>query len=78
MYKFLRNVPLFADLPDEDLEQLCDMLEVVELKAGQLLFSEGSDGDRAYVIKDGELEITKASGARQILLAVRKQGDVIG
>lgn len=78
MYQFLRKVPLFADLPEEDLEQLCEMLEVVELKAGQLLFSEGSDGDKAYIIKDGELEITKASGARQILLAVRKQGDVIG
>lgn len=78
MERFLKNVPLFADLPDEDLRQLCEMLDRIELPAGHELFAEGSKGDRAYVIQEGELEITKTSGQRQILLALRGTGDVIG
>lgn len=78
MYDFLRKVPLFADLPDADLKHLCQIVEEVRLRAGQELFAEGSPGDRAYVIVEGELEIIKGAGGRPILLAVRKSGEVIG
>jgi len=75
---FLKRVPLFADLPEEDLDRLCDMIEVVKLPRGEVLFEEGSVGDKAYVIEEGELEILKHSGEREVLLAVRKSGEVIG
>ncbi len=78
MYEFLRKVPLFADLPEEDLERLCEMIEEVRLPASEELFAEGSIGDRAYVIKEGQLEIVKISGNREVLLAVRGAGEVIG
>jgi predicted CoA-binding protein/signal transduction histidine kinase len=78
MYDFLRQVPFFADLPDDDLERLCQMVAVVRLSAGEELFAEGSPGDRAYIIESGELEVLKVSGSRPVLLAVRKRGDVIG
>jgi signal transduction histidine kinase len=75
---FLRHVSLFADLPEADLERLCARTQEVTLQKGEQLFSEGSAGDQAYVIKEGELEIHKASGGRDILLDIRKPGDVIG
>lgn len=75
---FLKHVPLFADLPDPDLEMLCQTAEDVRLSAGQLLFEEGSHGDRAYIIKEGELEIFKNSAGREVLVAVRGPGEVIG
>ena len=78
MYIFLRKVPLFADLSDADLKRLCEMVEEETLPAGKLLFDEGAPGDRAYVIKEGELEIVKTSGGREVLLAVRRSGEVIG
>ncbi len=78
MYKFLRNVPLFAELPEEDLIQLCRGAEEVALSAGNELFAEGDQGDRAFVIREGQLEIIKSSGGREVLLAVRGSGDVIG
>ncbi len=74
----LRLVPLFAGLPDEDLERLCQGVERTSLPAGELLFAEGDDGDRAYVIREGELEVVKITGEREVLLAVRGPGDVIG
>ena len=78
MYDFLRKIPLFADLSEDDLSRLCDMVERVRLSAGQQLFAEGDRGDRAYVIESGELEVVKTSGSRPVLLAVRKPGEVIG
>jgi len=78
MYEFLKKIPLFADLPDEDLERLCQMVTEISLKAGEELFAEGSPGDSAFVIQKGEIEILKTSGGRNVLLAVRKPGEVIG
>ncbi len=78
MHDFLKKIPLFSDLAEDDLNRLCEMVEEVQLNAGEILFTEGSPGDYAYVIKEGEIEILKASGGRDVLLAVRKPGDVIG
>jgi signal transduction histidine kinase/predicted CoA-binding protein len=78
MHDFLKKVPLFSSLPDHDLARLGEMVTEVEKKAGEELFAEGSEGDAAYVIEKGEIEILKASGGKNVLLAVRKSGDVIG
>lgn len=75
---FLKKIPLFADLPDEDLESISQMAEAVHLPAGMELFPEGSYGDRAYIITAGQIEILKNSGGREVLLALRQSGDVIG
>ena len=74
----LRAVPLFADLSDDDLDALCDGAEEVSLEAGELLFAEGDEGHVAYVVTGGEIEITKTTGGRDMLLAVRGEGSVIG
>ncbi len=74
----LRAVPLFADLVEEDLARLDAAVEEVTLDAGDLLFSEGESGNRAYVIVDGELDVVKITGSREVLLARRGPGDVIG
>src|SRR6516165_9313412 len=52
---FLRKVPLFAELPDADLQRLCSMIKEVLLAPGQVLFSEGDPGEEAYVIAEGAL-----------------------
>jgi signal transduction histidine kinase/predicted CoA-binding protein len=78
MREFLRQVPLFADLPDEDLDHLIEMADVIDLPAGEDLFHEGDKGDRAYVVKSGSVEVIKTSGQRSVLLAVRPSGTVIG
>ncbi len=78
MYDFLRKVPLFANLPEHDLDAVCHMVEERMLAAGEMLFAEGSVGDQAYVIQEGELEILKTNNQREVLLAVRVAGEVIG
>jgi signal transduction histidine kinase len=79
MDDFLKKVPLFAEMPEDDLERLCQMTNEIRLAPGEVLFDEGSQGDRAYVIKEGQIEIVKRSGDREVLIAVREEpGEVIG
>ncbi len=74
----LKKIPLFAGLSEEDFQRLCDMSREFKLHAGNMLFEEGRPGSEAYVIEAGELEIIKASLDREVLLAVRGPGEVIG
>lgn len=78
MYEFLKKIPLFADLPMEDLNQLCEGVEEIELAAGEVLFPEGSQGDRAYVVREGQIEIIKSSGGQEVFLALRQAGEFFG
>src|SRR5215210_3586168 len=74
----LRQVPLLADLSEEDLEQLYKMAETVSIPAGQLVLREGDSGDSLYVVLDGELEVTKRQGDQDVLLALYKSGQFFG
>lgn len=78
MLDLLRAVSLFSDLDDDDLDALCEDSREVAVAAGDQLFAEGDFGDDAYVVIDGILEITKNSANREVLVAVRNRGDVIG
>ena len=77
-YDVLKKVPLFADLPEADLEHLCQEIEEVQLAAGEELFAEGSPGDRAYVVTEGQLEVIKVSSGREVLLNVLEPVEVVG
>ncbi len=78
MFDFLKKVPLFADLPDDDLDRLCAVVLEEQLPLDEILFNEGDIGDKAYVIMEGEIDILKESGGQTVLLATRKAGEVIG
>lgn len=74
----LKNVPLFADLPDQDLQDLSEAISLQKLEKGEMLFEEGDQGDVMYLIDSGEIEILKISSERQVLLNVLNPGDVVG
>ncbi len=74
----LRKVPLFANLTDEDLRQLCRMSETVSVTPGELVCKEGEIGDALYVILDGELAVTKLQDGEDVALAVVRTGELIG
>jgi signal transduction histidine kinase len=77
-YENLRKVDLFRDLPEDDLAALCQASSEVTLADGETLFAQGDEGDAAYVITDGVIEIVKERAEKDTLLAVRKPGEVIG
>jgi MFS family permease len=53
----LRQIPIFAPLPEPTIERLASDLQEVDVTAGQTLFSKGDDGELFYIVADGEMEI---------------------
>ena len=75
----LARIPFFTDLPDADLERLVSELNVVNLKAGEVLFREGDPGEHLYVVVSGELEIVMGIGtANEIVLNIVHEEEYIG
>lgn len=54
------------------------MSGVKKLKKGDILFREGDTSDAMYVIKTGTIDITKAKGSKDIVLATLKPGEMLG
>ncbi len=48
------------------------------LAPGDILFRDGDPPDSVYLIKEGEIEISKGEGTRKKILAVLKEGDFLG
>ena len=53
----LRGVPFLAGLPTPTLERLAEKLQPVELQAGTVVFREGEEGDRFYVVASGAVDV---------------------
>jgi signal transduction histidine kinase len=75
---FLKQIALFKGMSDADLHKLSESTREIHMSPGEVLFQEGDEGNRAYIIIDGELEILKESHGREVLLAVRGKRAVIG
>lgn len=75
---FLRRMPLFADLSDDDLDRFFERARLTEVPAGVTFIREGEVGDTVYIIVEGELEVTRRAGDRELTLGVRTSGEVIG
>jgi MFS family permease len=54
----LRSLPHFADLPAQGLETLAAELECIRLLPGEVVISQGEEGDRFYAIADGEVAVS--------------------
>ena len=70
----LRSTPLFAPLSPPTLESLARAVELLAVPAGTDVIEQGADGDRFFVIGDGEADVV-VSGQRVATLA---RGDGFG
>jgi CRP-like cAMP-binding protein len=53
----LRDIDLFAPLPQATLEGVAQALSPVRLATGEEVFRQGEVGDRYYIVAEGEVEI---------------------
>lgn len=58
---FLRNIELFKDLNDDELDQIVKIAVVKECKAGELIFTQNSPRKAMHIIYKGEVELFKQS-----------------
>jgi uncharacterized membrane protein len=65
----LAGIPLFSLLDDTERALLAERIDVVTLKAGQMVFERGDPGEALYVIRSGRVDIyiTNDTGHRLYL-----------
>lgn len=76
---YIRNVDLFRNLPESDLEQLAGRAKLVEFGRGQEICASGTGNPYAHIIKEGNVRfIMHSPSGKQLTVAILKPGDVIG
>ena len=76
---FLRTIPLFAGVGDDDIESIVELLIERRIPKGHTIVEEGLAGDYMYVIREGEVKVTKLSGdGREKILGLLGPGDFFG
>ncbi|MCZ6863258.1 MAG: cyclic nucleotide-binding domain-containing protein [Alphaproteobacteria bacterium] len=76
--ELLRNIPLFANIAPSKLKLLAFTSERISYDANQVLFNQGEIGDAAFIIIEGEADITIDSPQGPITVATVGRNDIIG
>ena len=76
---YIRDAPLLARLPEDDLKALASRGRVRRFNAGTTIFHEGDPGDSIYVVVDGRIRMSRLSGSgTEATLALIGPGDCTG
>jgi signal transduction histidine kinase len=73
----LLRVPVFADLPDDQIEWFISQSQEILLKAGDSYVHQGDPADAMFVILDGQLQSRGEFGGETIIFT-SKAGDIGG
>jgi CRP-like cAMP-binding protein len=75
----LRNIPLFAEVSDDDLDIIASHLIERRYPRNTTIVEEGLAGDYMYVIREGRVKVTKLSeDGREKILEILESGDFFG
>jgi phosphoserine phosphatase RsbU/P len=73
------KIPLFQDIPADDLVSMVAELPVQTYEPGAYLFRDGDPGEHLYVVKEGNLEVILAADSPdEMLLKVCGPGEYVG
>ena len=73
----LRRVPVFADLPDEQLDWFISQSQEMRLKAGDAYVRQGDPADAMFVVLEGNLQ-GRADRAGEAYVFDLAPGDITG
>ncbi len=75
----LRKIPLFSDLPEEDLEKLARVAVKKTYPKDNVIFFEQDEGDSLFIISHGSVKIAKISDeGKEVILAILGPGEFFG
>jgi len=77
---FLRESELFENQPAEVIRAVLAQGQLLEFGPGEVVFRQGDEGDRLFVVKSGVLEViaTPTDGSEPTVVAYLGTGEVIG
>lgn len=77
--EMLREIPLFATLDPEELQDLLKQLEKETYPPHTVIFWMDEPGDKLYLIEDGEVRISYTNkNGKEITLAIQGEGTFFG
>lgn len=68
----------FSQLPPAHIDELLKRFKRIEVRKGELIIREGTEGDFYYVIESGKCKVERMIGGVSMLLADLKSGDAFG
>ncbi len=77
--KSLRDYLFFADLSDDELTAVSQIVKRKDFKLGETVFKDSEDGNSLYLIKKGEVKACKTAPDGELFtLTLMKDGDIFG
>jgi putative peptide zinc metalloprotease protein len=76
--RLLRSVPAFATLAQPVMQQLLSGLGEEAYPAGAIVIDEDQAADRLFLIAEGEVEVSQASGSGHVPLSRLSDGELFG
>ncbi|MFH1213820.1 MAG: Crp/Fnr family transcriptional regulator [Candidatus Neomarinimicrobiota bacterium] len=75
----LKNIPLFADLKDEIIQKISNLMQKRVYKKGNIILMEEEFGDTLFILNQGSVKITRLSDdGREVILSILGEGDFFG
>jgi len=75
----LKNIPLFADLKDEIIQKIFNLMQKRVYKKGNIILMEEEFGDTLFILNKGSVKITRLSDdGREVILSILGEGDFFG
>ncbi len=74
----LQEMPLFRNVDPKQLKVVAMMGESRTYRAGERLFEKGDEGDAAYVVLEGEVEVLVPAEGAEHAVAVLGRGEIFG
>ncbi len=76
---FLKAIPLFRHLGEEDLRALAALLRERVLAKGTVIVTQGDPGDTLFLIADGQVKVAVfGEDGREVILSVLSEGGFFG
>ncbi len=78
-FSFLRNVPIFADLEDKELERIARLGTRQKYKKGNIVVLERESGAALFVIISGKVKVVRTDEeGREVILSMFGPGEFFG
>jgi CRP-like cAMP-binding protein len=74
----IRQTRLFEMLSREELNMLATLFQTRTYNDGEIIFSEGEEGDGLYVLGAGQIEVFVGRGAQERVVAVLEPPEFFG
>ena len=74
----LQKIPLFAELSEEDHDEIIDHLVLEYVPANTIIFSQGDSGNKMYIIKNGLVKVCIIENMQEKELAILGENEFFG